>query len=76
MIRFTSGLYRQYISYFVLITFNYSVALHGGRINEILRQFPKWREERLPPPRVSQSEVSCSPHFFDIAALTSSSPPF
>lgn len=39
----------------------YSEALHIDRINEILRQFPKWREERLPPPRVSQSEVRSSP---------------
>jgi hypothetical protein len=29
-----------------------------GRVGDILAQMPKWREERLPPPRVSQSEVS------------------
>lgn len=28
-----------------------------GHIEEILKEMPKWREERLPPPRVSQSEV-------------------
>lgn len=26
-------------------------------VSQILEKFPKWREERLPPPRVNQSEV-------------------
>ena len=45
-----STLYSSYITY--------REALHIDRIKEILLQFPKWRDERLPPPRVSQSEVS------------------
>ncbi|KAJ7785950.1 hypothetical protein B0H16DRAFT_1488659 [Mycena metata] len=32
------------------------VAKYNGRVNEILGQLPKLKEERLPPPRVSQSE--------------------
>jgi hypothetical protein len=40
-------------------------ALYIDRVDEILRQLPKWREERLPPPRVSQSEVGTSQYFFD-----------
>ncbi|KAJ6574754.1 hypothetical protein B0H19DRAFT_932973 [Mycena capillaripes] len=32
------------------------VAKYNGRVNEILSQLPKLKEERLPPPRVSQSE--------------------
>ncbi|KAF7784715.1 hypothetical protein Agabi119p4_880 [Agaricus bisporus var. burnettii] len=31
-------------------------ARYMGRIEDILHEMPKWREERLPPPRVSQSE--------------------
>ncbi|KAJ6519492.1 hypothetical protein C8R45DRAFT_852433 [Mycena sanguinolenta] len=31
-------------------------AKYSGRVNEILSQLPKLKEERLPPPRVSQSE--------------------
>ncbi|KAF8213422.1 hypothetical protein K438DRAFT_1750713 [Mycena galopus ATCC 62051] len=31
-------------------------AKYGQRVDEILRQLPKLKEERLPPPRVSQSE--------------------
>ncbi|KAJ3576133.1 hypothetical protein NP233_g629 [Leucocoprinus birnbaumii] len=31
-------------------------ARYMAHIEEILKQMPKWREERLPPPRVSQSE--------------------
>lgn len=27
-----------------------------NRILQIVDQFPKWKEERLPPPRVSQSQ--------------------
>jgi len=29
-----------------------------AHIEKILEQMPKWREQRLPPPRVSQSEVN------------------
>ncbi|KAJ6501707.1 hypothetical protein C8R47DRAFT_1108448 [Mycena vitilis] len=32
------------------------VAKYNGRVNEIMSQLPKLKEERLPPPRVSQSE--------------------
>ncbi|KAJ7462735.1 armadillo-type protein [Mycena galericulata] len=32
------------------------VTKHSGRLNEILSRLPKLKEERLPPPRVSQSE--------------------
>jgi hypothetical protein len=28
-----------------------------SRVSAILEKLPKWRVERLPPPRVSQSEV-------------------
>ncbi|KAE9410730.1 ARM repeat-containing protein [Gymnopus androsaceus JB14] len=31
-------------------------ARYQGRISEVLAKLPKWREERLPPPRVSLSE--------------------
>ncbi|KAJ4476678.1 hypothetical protein J3R30DRAFT_3759946 [Lentinula aciculospora] len=31
-------------------------ARYQGRISELLAQLPEWREERLPPPRVSLSE--------------------
>jgi hypothetical protein len=37
----------------------YREALHVDHISKILLYLPKWREERLSPPRVSQSEVSC-----------------
>jgi proteasome activator subunit 4 len=30
---------------------------HMHRIHQIMAQFPVWKEERLPPPRTSQSEV-------------------
>ena len=29
-------------------------------VSQILEKLPKWREERLPPPRVNQSEVMTS----------------
>ncbi|KAJ6604293.1 hypothetical protein DFH09DRAFT_1300536 [Mycena vulgaris] len=32
------------------------VTKHSGRVNQILSQLPQLKEERLPPPRVSQSE--------------------
>jgi proteasome activator subunit 4 len=38
-----------------------SDAKYLPHIVNILDQFPTWREERLPPPRVSQSEASCFP---------------
>ncbi len=37
-----------------------SKAQYMGRIEDILKKMPKWREERLPPPRVSQSEVNAT----------------
>lgn len=49
----------------------YREALHINRINEILVQFPKWREERLPPPRVSQSEVSTFLHVNKFTLISS-----
>jgi hypothetical protein len=61
MILFAYGSYETTYVVFVLIPIYLSVyreALYLDRINEILRQLPRWREERLPPPRVSQSEVS------------------
>lgn len=36
-----------------------------GHIEKILEQMPRWREQRLPPPRVSQSEVN---YFRDFCA--------
>ena len=34
-------------------------------VSEILAKLPQWREERLPPPRVNQSEVTHQPsHLF------------
>jgi proteasome activator subunit 4 len=32
--------------------------MYMERIQKITQQFPVWKEERLPPPRTSQSEVS------------------
>lgn len=32
-------------------------AMYLKYVNEVAQQFPKWREERLPPPRVNQSQV-------------------
>ena len=34
-------------------------------VSQILGKLPKWREERLPPPRVSQSEVMISHYLFE-----------
>lgn len=36
---------------------NISEAKYLDRVLSILDKMPQWREERLPPPRVSQSEV-------------------
>lgn len=33
-----------------------SEARYQEKISEVVAQLPKWREERLPPPRVSLSE--------------------
>jgi len=33
-------------------------------VSEILEKLPQWREERLPPPRVNQSEVTQLPFSF------------
>lgn len=55
-IRFAAKLY--YFPGWFSLSSIFSEGLYVERIEGILRQFPKWREERLPPPRVSQSEVS------------------
>jgi hypothetical protein len=39
------------------IDFQNREAMYLSRFSNIVDKFPKWKEERLPPPRVSQSEV-------------------
>jgi hypothetical protein len=35
-----------------------SRGIYKEQLGKIIELFPQWREERLPPPRVSQSQVS------------------
>lgn len=43
------------------LTPRYRDAFYARPFQDILSRLPKWKEERFPPPRVSQSEVS---HYF------------
>ena len=63
MIRSASGSY-SYYNFAAACSFTYSEARYIARISQIVGQLPAWRGERLPPPRVSQSQ-------YDKVGLTS-----
>lgn len=47
----------KYSSSISFVNFQLREAVYMKYVSQILEKLPKWREERLPPPRVNQSEV-------------------
>ena len=53
-IRYVQDIHRSPL--LTLLTFNRET-VYMKYVSQILENLPTWREERLPPPRVNQSEV-------------------
>ena len=50
----------KYSSLTSFVNFQFRDAVYMKYVSQILEKLPKWREERLAPPRVNQSEVIIS----------------